>query len=460
MVEWLLVLAGLLLVAACGVFVAAEFAFVTVDRGAVDRAGVTGVQAALRTLSTQLSGAQVGITITNLAIGFLAEPSIASLLSGPLGALGLSSGAATGVSVTVALTLSTLITMLFGELVPKNIAISRPLGTAIAVAPLQRGFTRLLWPLIRLLNGAANTILRRIGIEPQEELSSARAPEELISLVRRSAQLGTLSGETARLVDRTLALGKLTAADVMTPRSRLTVVGASDPVRSVLTATGATGHSRFPVVGDDIDDIVGVVHAKHAVSVARDRRSEVAVRVVMQTPVFVPSTVPADDLLPQLRREGLQLAVVVDEFGGTEGIVTLEDLIEEIVGEVADEHDRSQPAGLRRRADGSWVLSGLLRPDEIREQTGLPVPDGPEYDTLGGYLTVRLGRLPHQGDVVELAVSAPGESPDTDGEPGRIRLAVDRMDGRRVDRVVVASPGPGGTASTASTAGGAGGGAR
>ncbi|TQS46023.1 hemolysin family protein [Cryptosporangium phraense] len=437
MIEWLLVFAALLLVAACGIFVAAEFAFVTVDRGAVDRAGATGVQSALRTLSTQLSGAQVGITVTNLAIGFLAEPSIARLLEGPLGAAGLDGGAVTGISVAVALILSTLITMLFGELVPKNIAISKPLGTAIAVAPFQRAFTRAFSPLIRLLNGAANALLRRFGIEPQEELSSARAPEELISLVRRSAQLGTLPGETAVLLDRTLGLGRLTAADVMTPRSRLTVVGASDPVRAVLTATGRTGHSRFPVVGDDIDDIVGVVHAKHAVAVARDRRSDVAVRVVMQTPVFIPSTVPADDLLPQLRREGLQVAVVVDEFGGTEGIVTLEDLIEEIVGEVADEHDRSQPAGLRRRPDGSWVLSGLLRPDEIRQGAGLPVPEGPEYDTLGGYLTVRLGRLPHQGDVVELAVPTPDESPDADGEPERFRLEVDRMDGRRVDRVVV-----------------------
>ncbi|EXG81818.1 hemolysin family protein [Cryptosporangium arvum] len=442
MVEWLLVLLGLLLVAACGVFVAAEFAFVTVDRGAVERAGAGGVDAALRTLSTQLSGAQVGITITNLAIGFLAEPSIAALLEGPLGALGLGDPAVTGVAVALALTLSTLITMLFGELVPKNIAISRPLGTAIAVAPLQRGFTRATLPLIRLLNGIANGILRRFGIEPQEELSSARAPEELVSLMRRSAQMGTLPGETAELLGRTLGLGRLTAADVMTPRSRLTVVNADDPVHTVLTATGRTGHSRFPVVGEDIDDIVGLVHAKHAVGVARDARTSVPIRSAMQPPVFIPGSVPADDLLPQLRREGLQLAVVVDEFGGTEGIVTLEDLIEEIVGEVADEHDRSQPAGLRRRPGGGWVLSGLLRPDEIREGTGVPVPDGPEYDTLGGYVTVRLGRLPRLGDEV-LVVSTPA---DVDAEPVRFRLEVDRLDGRRVDRVLAIAEPAGGSA--------------
>ncbi|MFG1927033.1 hemolysin family protein [Cryptosporangium sp. NPDC048952] len=439
MVEWLLVLLGLLLVAACGVFVAAEFAFVTVDRGAVERAGAKGVDSALRTLSTQLSGAQVGITITNLAIGFLAEPSIAALLEGPLGALGLPDAAVTGVAVALALTLSTLITMLFGELVPKNIAISKPLGTAIAVAPLQRGFTRATLPLIRLLNGIANGILRRFGIEPQEELSSARAPEELVSLMRRSAQLGTLSGETAELLGRTLGLGRLTAADVMTPRGRLTVVNADDPVREVLTATGRTGHSRFPVVGDDIDDIVGIVHAKHAVGVARDARHAVPIRTAMQPPVFIPGSVPADDLLPQLRREGLQLAVVVDEFGGTEGIVTLEDLIEEIVGEVADEHDRSQPAGLRRRPDGAWTLSGLLRPDEIRGGAGVPVPDGPEYDTLGGYVTVRLGRLPRLGDAVEVTATGPGDPvpAGVDGlEPARFRLEVDRLDGRRVDRVL------------------------
>ncbi|GAA3392802.1 hemolysin family protein [Cryptosporangium minutisporangium] len=442
MSEWLLIILGLVLVAACGVFVAAEFAFVTVDRGAVDRAvssgrrGAAGVDGALRQLSTQLSGAQVGITITNLGIGFIAEPSIAALLEGPLGAAGLGDAAVTGVAVALALTISTLVTMLLGELVPKNIAIAKPLGTAIAVAPLQRGFTTATLPLIRVLNGAANAVLRRFGIEPQEELPSARAPEELVSLVKRSAALGTLSGETAELLGRTLVLGRLTADDVLTPRSRLTVVHADEPVAAVLAATGRTGHSRFPVIGEDIDDIVGMVHAKHAVAVPRGERAQVLIRTVMQPPVVVPTTAAADDLLPDLRRDGLQMALVVDEFGGTEGIVTIEDLIEEIVGEVADEHDRSQPAGIRRRPDGGWHLSGLLRPDEIRERTGLPIPDHRTYDTLGGLITVRLGRLPRQGDRIEVERPPPLDFDDA-ALPDRYRLTVDRMDGRRVDRVLV-----------------------
>jgi len=253
MIELLLILVALLLVVLCGAFVAAEFAFVTVDRASAERAAgsgdarARGVVAALSTLSTQLSGAQVGITVTNLLIGFMAEPSIARLVDGPLTSVGFSEGAAEGVALVIALVLATGVTMVFGELVPKNLAIARPLATARAVQGFQRGFTRATTIVVGVLNGTANAILRRLGIEPQEELASARSPEELASLVRRSAEQGTLGLETATLLQRSLRFGERRASDVMTPRVSVQTIRADAPVLEVLQRARASGRSRFPV---------------------------------------------------------------------------------------------------------------------------------------------------------------------------------------------------------------------
>jgi len=416
------------------VFVAAEFSFITVDRATVEReaeAGdrkAAGVRSALRTLSTQLSAAQVGITVTNLVIGFLAEPGIAELIDAPLESLGVPSGAVHGVAVTIALVLATGVTMIFGELVPKNLAIARPLATARAVQGLQRGFTAVTLPAVRFLNGTANAILRRFGIEPQEELASARSPEELASLVRRSGEEGTLEIETATLLERSLAFGDRRAADVMTPRARMHTVKADDPVRTVLERSRETGRSRFPVIVDDNDEVVGIVHIKHAMGVPNEARTRVRVRDVMVDPVLVPTSVELDPLLAQLREGGLQIAVVVDEFGTVDGIVTLEDLIEEIVGEVRDEYDERDDS-IQRRPDGSWLLSGLLRPDEAGRAVELVLPEDEEYETLGGLIGMHLGRMPEVGDTVEI------EGRDDEGGRHRVRLTVERLDGLRVDRL-------------------------
>ncbi len=425
MTAWLLVALSALLVVACGGFVAAEFALVTVDRAAVNQeveAGddkARGLLSALKSLSTQLSGAQLGITLTNLAIGFLAEPAVAHLMHAPLRGIGLSSGAVRAVSVTLALLMATATTMIYGELVPKNLAIARPLATARMLAGPQRAFTRMMSLPIRLLNGTANALVRRLGVEPQEELASARSPEELSSLVARSAEQGTLAGPTATLLQRTLSFGELTAADVLTPRVRLRTVRSSAPVAAVLDAARRTGHSRFPVIAEDADHIVGFVHIKQAVAVPDGQRGSRTVETVMATPEFVPETLHLDPLLAQLRRSPLQMVVVLDEFGGTAGIVTVEDLVEELVGEVSDEHDRYGPA-FRRRRDGSWILSGLLRPDEITAETGLAIPEDRSYETLGGLILQRIGHVPETGDAVEV-------------ESGR--LTVTHVEGRRVDRV-------------------------
>lgn len=424
--EWLLVGLGIVLTLGTAVFVASEFSLVTLDPGVVekqtprdDRAG-QGVLRALRRLSTELSGAQVGITVTTVLLGYTTQPAVnrllRSVLDGPLGT------ALSGVIAALfAIVLVNGFSMVFGELVPKNFAIARPLGTARKVIPFQSAFTTALHPVIAFFNGSANALLRRFGIEPREELSGGRSPQELAALVRRSAEVGTLDESTATLLTNSIDFFELTAVDVMTDRQRLVVVRRDDSAADVTALARATGHSRFPVIGDDNDDIVGLVHVRRAVAVPYERRAEVPAAALMVDAPQVPETVHLGPLLVELREQGLQMAVVVDEYGGTSGVVTLEDVVEELVGDVADEHDRRRTSAARA-ADGSWHLPGVLRPDELTETTGLKVPDDGPYETLGGLVMARLGRIPAEGD-----------SLDVDG----VLLQVERMDGRRVERLRV-----------------------
>jgi CBS domain containing-hemolysin-like protein len=423
--EWLLVGLGVLLTIGTALFVAGEFSLVSVDRPTVERAVAAGdrraesVLAAVRNLSTQLSGAQVGITVTTLVVGFLVEPSLAAILEPPLRRLGVGPGAAQPLAVGLGLFIATVFSMLVGELLPQNLGISAPLATAKVVAGALRVFSRVFRPLITLLNGSANRLLRAVGVEPQEELSSARTPEELAALVRRSAEVGTLDETTAEIITRSLEFPARTAADVMTPRVRMQVARRGETAADVVALARRTGFSRFPVVRDGLDDVVGVVHLKTAIAVPRDRRESVPVEALMAGAVRVPDTVRLDPLLDALRQQGLQMAVVVDEYGGTAGVVTLEDVVEELVGEVSDEHDRTR-TGIVRLRDGSYVVPGLLRPDEVRARADLAVPDGPAFETVGGFVMAALGRVPRVGDEVHI--------------PGAV-LRVDRMDGRRVDRL-------------------------
>lgn len=442
-VEWILLGVSAVLMVACGLFVAAESSLLAVDRPLVEQRaeagdrGAQGVLLALESLSTQLSGAQLGITITNLVIGFLSEPALGVLLREPLASLDLSPTATHTTAYVVALVLSTVVTMLVGELIPKNIAVAIPMATAAATQLPQRAFTLLMaWP-IRALNGVANAIVRLLGVEPQEELRSARQPTELRSLVLRSAAQGAIDDETADLVARSIAFGNRTAADVRTPRVHVTFLDAKDTAEDVIEAARSTGHSRFPVIGKTLDDIVGIVHIKQAVSVAPDRRRSVRLSEIADPATTVPDSIELDPLLTLLREQGMQMAVVLDEYGGTDGIVTLEDLVEEIVGDIADEHDRLS-ARTRHRGDGTWSLSGMLRPDEVAEQTALMLPESDDYETIGGLVHARLGRIADRGD--EIALDAfPTRDPDDDGqlEPVRVTLTVERMQGRRVDRVVL-----------------------
>lgn len=447
MTEWLLLFSSFLLMLACGVFVAAEFSFVTVDRATVEREaqagdrGAQGTLKALRSLSTQLSGAQLGITITNLAIGFLAEPAIGRLLRGPLESLGLSGSGLSVASYAIALFLSTIVTMLVGELIPKNLALSLPRKTAATTQWMQRAFTHAMaWP-IRGLNSMANRTLEWLGVEPQEELRSARSPLELRSLVLRSAQEGAIDDETAELVARSIAFGDRTAADVRTPRVRVHFLEERDTAMDLIEAARQTGHSKFPVIGRSADDVIGVVHVKQAVAVDPDRRRSVRVSEIAEAAATVPDTLELDPLLVQLREQNNQMAIVVDEYGGTDGIVTLEDLVEEIVGDIADEHDRLSERS-RHRRDGTWSLSGLLRPDEVFEQTGVQLPESEDYETIAGLVLERLGRLAVRGDVVTLEVDSTPENDEDDAEPLTVHLTVERLEGRRIDRLALTIDAP------------------
>ncbi len=441
--EWLLLAISVGLVLACGVFGAAEYSFVAVDRAAVEKAAESGdrqaqgVRTALRSLSTQLSGAQVGVTLTNLVIGFLAEPAIATLLETPLGAAGVPDSAVPGISVTLGLVLATIATMIFGELVPKKLAIAKPLPVARRTQGLIRGFTTsMTWP-IKLLNGSANAVVRALGIEPQEELRSARSSDELASLAGRSALEGTLDNETAHLVQRSVAFGPRTASEIMTPRVQMACIDATDPVSEIIDLSGSTGFSKFPVIKGSSDNVVGSVHVKQAVAVPRSERAHTLVREVMVEATVVPESLRLDPLLSLLRGEGFQMAIVSDEYGGTAGVVTLEDVVEEIVGDIADEHDR-YGSRLRQRPDGSWILSGLLRPDEVRDATGLALPEDDAYDTVAGLLVRELGRIPTRGDrvLLPLPVTIP-EDDDEEPVEEHVTLRVERMDGLRVDRISI-----------------------
>ena len=418
MVPWLLLLAAVVLTAGTALFVATEFSLVVLDRPTVQKAVDQGDHAAetvltsLRRLSTQLSAAQVGITLTTLILGFIAEPSIAVLLRPVVDAVGVPANAAGTVSSIAALVLATLFSMIFGELVPQFLGLSAPLRVAKRVAGPTRFFALVAKPLIAVLNGSANAFLRAINVEPQEELSAARTPQELASLVGRSVAAGTLDEGTGRLVTASLRFGEQSAADVMTSRGRASSIERTASAADVVELARATGLSRFPVTGDDWDDIDGVVHVKSAISVPRERRNAVPVSALMVDPVFVPETLRLDPLLDRLRASGLQFAIVVDEYGGTSGVVTLEDVVEEIVGDVGDEHDRT--------VDGSWIVPGLWRPDEVRDRVGAALLDGPAYETVGGFVMAALGRVPHVGDTVELP---------------QWRVSVMDMDGRRVDRL-------------------------
>lgn len=439
--EWILLGLVVLLIAANGFFVAAEFALVTVDRPAVRRAAASGdsvaasVQQALSSLSTQLSSCQLGITVSSLIVGFIAEPSIAALLQrGPLAAVGLPETSALAISLTAAFLLATVSQMVFGELVPKNWALAEPMRLSRLVATPHRLFTWLMRPPLWVLQGSANAIVKLLGHQPMEEMASGHSPRELSALAERSAREGTIDLELAKRMSRSAQLGERFAADAMTPRARAYFLDETDPVSKLLLLTRRRGHSRFVVVGESTDEVAGVVHFRDALAVPAEQRRSTTVADILHPVVTVPSSMPLDNVLNELRG-GLQLAVVVDEYGGTDGIITLEDLMEELVGEISDEQD-APDVRVAALAPGSWTVSGLLRPDELRGLIGIELPEGRASETLGGLAVELKERFCDLDDEVRVpARDLTHLDPDELPIPVWANLRVTRLEGRRVSEL-------------------------
>jgi CBS domain containing-hemolysin-like protein len=415
MSDWVMLALGLALTVGTGIFVASEFSMLNLERNDIEaraergEKGLSSTIRALKRTATHLSGAQLGITLTTMLTGFLAEPALSHILESSVSPV---------LALVLTMFITTLFSTLFGELVPKKLALTMPLAVNRFVVNFQLAFTLIFSWMIAILNAAGNGIVRSMGIEPKEELSSARTAEELSSLVRRSASLGALDAQTATLLTKTLALSQLVAADVMTPRTRMAILHKDDSVADVIAQSIKTGYSRFPVIEDSSDDVLGVVHVKQAAAIPREKRDGIPVTAIMVESLRVPETMRLETLMVELRAKGLQLAIVVDEYGGVAGLTTLEDLVEELVGELVDEHDRAK-AGVTRGANSSILFPGMTRPDELLEMA-IKVPANGAYETVAGFLMSQLGRIPAVGDSVEI-------------EDGILK--VERMDGRRVDRV-------------------------
>lgn len=441
----LALLGFILLTASTGLFVAIEFAMTGLERSTVEAHVREKGDAAARAvahnhanLSFALSGAQLGITLTTLASGFLAEPVLGKYFTPLLELVGLPESAATTVALILALIVATFLSMVFGELVPKNIAITEPLATARFVVPPVAAFNRVFKWFINFLNASANWVVRKMGIEPADELASARSGQELGAMVRNSAEAGGLDAETAAVIDRSLRFGETTAEEVMTPRSTIDSLDAEDTVADLIALARESGHSRFPVRRGDLDDTIGVVHIKDAFSVPRHERATTAVASLARPVPFVPGTLDGDAVLNKVRSAGSQVVLIADEYGGTQGLVTIEDVVEEILGEVYDEYDDRESERDFQRFGTSWEVAGLVRLDELEERTGYAAPDGP-YETLGGLIMASLGRVPRLGDKVELPQNqAATFQEELAARGGGAWLArVTEMDERRIERAIL-----------------------
>ena len=390
------------------------------------------VQRLVGELSFHLSGAQIGITVSSLLLGFIAEPAVAPLVAPGIEWL-FGAGTPHGVSIAAALIVATIVHMILGELVPKAVATTKPYGTAVAVAVPTTVYGVVARPVVGFLNNTANRMVRRLGIEPREEIDPVPDRDELHHLFVSSGQEGTLDEGEVRLLTRSIRLSHKQADDAMVPRVEVVAISVDASVADLADLAALTGHSRFPVIASHIDDVAGVVHVKSLFAVPVQDRPSTPVSELMKPVLAVPESRDLDDVLEDLRTGAGQLAAVIDEHGGMAGIITLEDVLEEIVGEIDDEHDSSTPEHTRAESRGSTVLPASLHTDEVLEATGFAMPEGP-YETLAGLVLDCLGHIP-----------VPGEIATVDGW----RLEVVAMDGLRIATVrVVASPEAGGRASS------------
>ncbi|GAB2940897.1 hemolysin family protein [Nonomuraea fastidiosa] len=406
MSAYLGLLALLLLTAATGYFVAQEFAFVAADRSVLREqaaAGDTSAEKALQVtsrLSFMLSGAQLGITVTALLVGFLAEPAIAALVRPWLSGLGLPDAAITGVSVATGVFVATVVQMVFGELAPKNLGIARPEPVAKFLARSTLAYLAVVGPVVRLFDSAATGLLRRVGIEPVEEVEHGATPEELSRIIAESTRAGELPARLSDLLERALEFGDRIAEEIMVPRPRVVVLRASQPISDLLDVMRDGGHSRYPVVTDD-GDVAGVTGVRELLTTGVE---DGTIAAITRPALLVPDSLPLPAVLDRMRTARDDIACVIDEYGGLAGVITIEDLAEELVGELVDEND-PEPQGAVEHPGGVWEVPGRLRLDEVERATGFALPESDDYDTLAGLVLARLGRLPDPGDTVTVPVS-------------------------------------------------------
>ncbi|MEU5875938.1 hemolysin family protein [Spirillospora sp. NPDC047279] len=403
------VLAVVLLTAATGYFVAQEFSFVAADRAKLTQAAEQGDANARRAvkvigrLSFMLSGAQLGITMTTLVVGFIAKPALAELIEPLLDLLGVPAGATGAIALATGFVLATLIQMVLGELFPKNLALARAEWLARLLAPSTLLYLTVAGPLIRLFDLSAERLLRALGVEPVQELHNGATLEDLGEIIGRSQSSGHLPADLSGLLERALSFGDLTADEIMVPRPQVRTVPASAPVADLVALIRESGHTTYPVYGQDVDDIVGVAGVREVADDTLDQ--DAAIRRFARPALLVPGSQPLYGVIEQMRDSGEEFACVVDEYGGLAGILTFEDIAEELVGEITDEVD-VRDAVPCTEADGSWLLDAGLRIDEVGRMTRLPLPESDAYDTIGGLVMAELRRLPAPGDRLVVDVDA------------------------------------------------------
>jgi magnesium and cobalt exporter, CNNM family len=391
------------LTAATGYFVAQEFAYVAADRAALTQAADRGDHSARRALkvmsrlSFMLSGAQLGITVTGLIVGFLARPALAEVLDPSLTWLGVPESAVGAVALTIGFLIATLVQMVLGELVPKNLALARAEPLARALAPSTLIYLAVAGPVIRLFDTAANRLLRALGIEPVEELHHGATLEELGEIIGESRRSGHLPGDLSELLERALNFGDRTADEVMVPRPLVTSVPGDATLAELVETVRRAGRTNYPVYGVEVDDVLGVVGAREMAD--PELPPDTPVRALARPALLVPGSLPLYGVIERMRESQEEFVCVVDEYGGLAGILTFEDIAEELVGEITDENDRAERAP-DESADGAWSLDAAMRIDEVAHLTGLDLPESDAYDTVGGLILARLGRLPAPGDQI------------------------------------------------------------
>jgi CBS domain containing-hemolysin-like protein len=426
----------LAITALTGYFVAQEFAYMAVDRSQLKARAEAGDVAASRALSItrrtsfMLSGAQLGITVTGLLVGYVAEPLIGAGLGELLGGVGIPTAVGIAVGVVLAALFSTVVQMVFGELFPKNLAIARPERVATRLSRSTAIYLALFGWLIKLFDASSNLLLRALRIEPVHDVEHSATPRDLEHIVAESRKTGDLPRELSTLLDRILDFPTRTAEHAMIPRARVDVVAADEPIGTVL-AKMADGHTRYPVTGTSPEDLLGVVDLHNLL----DTSPADTVGSRCRDAVIVPTTMQLPAVLTQLTKARQEMALVIDEYGGLAGVLTIEDMAEELVGEIADEHDPDSGVGDTMRVGDGWLIPGDMHLDEVARTLGHDLPQG-DYETIAGLVIAEFGGLPGEGNSVEIPLAPdPAELAHGDRPPNRTLLA----EVRAVDRHVPAS---------------------